>query len=409
MKILVVAPYFYSSCDSRFQKNNSGLGVVIGALCEELGKEYDVSILINRFTKKVKHGSFVVEKHSFWQFISCIKLKYMFEAIKIFFKNKDSFVNRLHVLFQCLNQGYIEKQIKKNRPSLVHIHSVCINSSLTSFYCEKKNIPFILTLHGIISNDSVEASKYFKDEEGRICKYVSKSKNGLITCVSSCTSSRLVDKYHLEPSKVITTVNGIEDDILKIIDTKPTDICNLNNKFTIICSGNISKNKNQFQLLESLKMLPYNYFEKIIVLLVGENLDSRINEFCYNNKNIDVKVVGFVNRKELFSYYKNSNLNVLLSHSEGFGMSVIEGYLCGVPSLFFSDIDAASDLYNEDCSISLEDRSNSTVAIALMKAMDKKWNKEKIINFGKKFLLSNTILNYKKAIINCVKKSGGEV
>ena len=52
-------------------------------------------------------------------------------------------------------------------------------------------------------------------------------------------------------------------------------------------------------------------------------------------------------------------------------------------------MDASDDLYNEDCTIFAKDRSDEALTEAIVSALNRKWDKEKIIRFSKRFTMES--------------------
>ena len=405
MKVLIIAPYIYIPGKKGFTKNNSGLGVSIESSSFEIGKKCSVTLVVNRFVKKYQTKSYCIEKHSFFQFLFSIKIKYIPTAFKWLFARKTKLKDKIHYFFQILNQGYIENVIKKIKPSIVHIHTICPNSPLIVNYCEKHAINYVLTLHGIISNPSISCSPLLKKMEGDLTSLISNSNYGVITCVSSGTKNELVKRYSINCEKIFVTLNGVKDDFAEgVINKRREDFGIPDDDFVIISCGNVSYNKNQFQLLESICLLPLELQKKITVLLAGKMIDERIIDNLEKYKHFNLRILGFIDRRELSKYYKMSNLNSLLSISEGFGMSIAEGYICGIPSIFYSDIDSAADLSINGCCVLIKKREESYVAQALVEAINKKWNNDFIKEQGKKFLLTNTASSYIEAYTSIIKR-----
>jgi len=62
----------------------------------------------------------------------------------------------------------------------------------------------------------------------------------------------------------------------------------------------------------------------------------------------NIKFVGFLDQRQVYSYMKSSKIFVLPSTREGFGMVVIEANACGIPVITIDHKDnAAKDLIEE--------------------------------------------------------------
>lgn len=74
---------------------------------------------------------------------------------------------------------------------------------------------------------------------------------------------------------------------------------------------------------------------------------------------------GYVDKEYMPLYYKQANAIALLSVSEGFGLSLIEGMHYGLPCISFDDIDAFEDIYDERAMVGVNSHENESVAKGL--------------------------------------------
>lgn len=122
----------------------------------------------------------------------------------------------------------------------------------------------------------------------------------------------------------------------------------------------------------------------IAILFGGENDNGiarkRIIEYQLENQ---VILAGYC--EEIYDYWQYADLNALFSINDGFGLSIIEGYMNGVPSIAFADLDAIEDVYAAETLTEIPERNLSVVVKFLNRALDRKWNKLEIEKFGKSF------------------------
>lgn len=57
---------------------------------------------------------------------------------------------------------------------------------------------------------------------------------------------------------------------------------------------------------------------------------------------------------EMDSIWVNTDLNIFLSKNDGFGLSVIESFVRGVPSVMYDDLDAVRDVADPELYIKKE-------------------------------------------------------
>ena len=98
--------------------------------------------------------------------------------------------------------------------------------------------------------------------------------------------------------------------------------------------------------------------------------------------------------KEIEKILQVADLNIVASLDEGFGLSIIEAYAYGVPTVTFSDLDAITDLYEANAMILVEKRNTESLAEGMKTALEKKWNKLEIEKFGKRFSIETMAKQY---------------
>ena len=85
---------------------------------------------------------------------------------------------------------------------------------------------------------------------------------------------------------------------------------------------------------------------------------------------------------------------MLFSINDGFGLSIIEGYMNGVPSIAFTDLDAIEDVNAAEAMIEIPERNLNTVVKFLNRALSREWNKLEIEEFGKRFSIETMAKQY---------------
>lgn len=161
--------------------------------------------------------------------------------------------------------------------------------------------------------------------------------------------------------------------------------------------GNISRNKNQIQMVKAYSLLPDELKNQTYVLFCGEvnSKDSEIEKVIASNPDAGHMILcGSVDKDKMPDYYRETNGVVLLSITEGFGLSLIEGMHYGKPCMMFSDMDAFSDIYDDNAVIAIPNRQNEIVANCLIQLLSKKWNQEDIVKLSQKFTMDSMAHNY---------------
>jgi glycosyltransferase involved in cell wall biosynthesis len=246
-------------------------------------------------------------------------------------------------------------------------------------------------------NPTVKTTPELRRLEGKLLR-IAELHQWPIVAISSGVKRRAIDYYELKkPDNIRIILNGTEQN--EIEPSTPVNICDeviTSGRKIITCIGSLSKRKNQEQVVDAWAQLPNSIRRQYAVIFFGNDLTrgqitTRINELGLSN---EMYVYGFANRAQVNYALERACLNVLASIDEGFGLSVIEALTFGVPSVIFSDIDAAYDLYDE-CAITLiTDRSTVALAKGIQISLAKNWDKDKIIQFAHNFSMDKVCEQY---------------
>lgn len=93
-------------------------------------------------------------------------------------------------------------------------------------------------------------------------------------------------------------------------------------------------------------------------------------------------------------YYEQANLNIFTSLEDGFGLSMIEAMVYGLPTLTFSDLYAIKDIYSKEAMLVLKKRASKELSDGIKKALERQWDKEKIKKYSYNFSLDKMAKKY---------------
>lgn len=238
------------------------------------------------------------------------------------------------------NVYYIRKYIVNGRYDIVHAHLFTSNywvslAVKTIYKCRPK---LVITEH----------NTHNRRREKHILRYLEKyiyASYDKVISISDKTQENLIawiNPKKNEYNKFTTIPNGVNLD--KFIDAKPYKKCELNNKFSedtkiISMAGSFSKQKDQATIIRALKSLPQN----IHLLLIGEGefKQEKIKLSIELNLENRVHFLGF--RNDVENIFKTSDIIILSSHWEGFGLVAAEGMAAGKP-VIASDVDGLREV-----------------------------------------------------------------
>lgn len=391
MKILEVASYISDENIEVFSKVLTGYGYIIKDITNNLGKENDVFLITRKWTKKCKVDNFTLLEHSIIQVLKNLKIESLKFAIKSFFCCENKLYSRIKNFYFMLLQGYFEKIIKTLKIEVVHIHEIGYNTIPIILACLNTKTPYIVTLHGLLGlSEEVICDNYIKIFEKDFFKLCEKY-NQTITVVSSGCKEDAINNYKLLKANNIKVINN---PIGRFSDNKSFNKKDIRELYNIpkerkifLCIGNICSRKNQTQIVDACQYLDEKIKDEICILILGEDRENgKLDEMIKKNKATSfIKYVGYIDHSILEDFYKIADYNMLVSIDEGFGLSFIEGYYYGIPSITFSDLQAVKDVYHKDCMFLINSRQNKDLAKGIEDMLKIDWNKDKIKKFSQKF------------------------
>lgn len=397
MKVLIITPYLYYNNKNQFAVNSTGFGFLLKEIASYLSDIDEVYVLSSVITEECEIDGFTIVSHKWTDVLKNLTIRNLLIGLHDTFSDKLDFKNKIKRIYYAIDSGYTEKTIKKLKPDIVHFHAVGYRTELGVNICERLNQKYVLTLHGLVGLEE-NTQLHLKTSERKLLEDACE-KNIPLTVISTGIKNRIEKYYNLNTTNNINVVtNGTNIEPEK---AKP-DI-NIREKYNIptdgkimLCIGNISKRKNQEQLIRAFSLLKFETKNNLFILILG-NIDEslRLDEMISEQKlDKNIKLCGFIKKEELISYYEAADYNALVSIDEGFGLSMIEAFIYGIPTITFPDLDAVPDIYNEHAMILTKGRSDDELANAIECLVKKSWDKNFIQEHAKKFSLGRMAKEY---------------
>lgn len=161
-------------------------------------------------------------------------------------------------------------------------------------------------------------------------------KNGMdfadhIITVSNLTRNTVIEKYHQDPSKVTTVHNAVEpmsQDIISIQDKR-----GVKDK-VVTFLGRITMQKGPEYFVEAAaKVLEKADNVRFVMAGSGDMMNQMVKLAASRNISDRFHFTGFMKGKQVYEVLKSSDVYVMPSVSEPFGISPLEAMQCGVPSI----------------------------------------------------------------------------
>ncbi|NYB52585.1 MAG: glycosyltransferase family 4 protein [Methanobacteriaceae archaeon] len=258
----------------------------------------------------------------------------------------------------------------------------CITAKIHSIFGKSK---LIITFHEVWGDYWYQYLGYLGFFGKLVEKFIFRLTNRIIT-VSSKTQQDLLKQINASEAKVIP--NGI--DFKEIIEVKPHK-----NHHQVVFAGRLIKEKRVDLLIRALAFVKKDV-TNIKAIIFGEGPEEqkikKLADELELSNNITFR--GFLeNHPDLISHLKSSEVFVLPSEREGFGIIVIESNACGLPVVIVqSSMNAAVDLVNEGMNGFIANSTVEDLAKKITLALhEKKSMSDNCIAFAKKYDWDNII------------------
>jgi len=259
------------------------------------------------------------------------------------------------------------RQIEDIDPDIIHLHCIhgyFLNYKLLFEYLNTKNIPIVWTFHDCWAFTGHCACFYdcnkWKAKEGcRKCLYIRNYPQSIVdrsernyklkynlflgndnlhvVTVSEWLTS-IVKESFLRKKPITTIPNGVNTEIFCFHSNKVKQKLKIGNRKMLLGVATAwGERKGLMDYYKLAKVLPYEYQ----IVLVG--LTKKQKKSLPNN------IIGITRTDsidELVEYYSAADIVMNLSYSETFGLTTVEGFACGTPSIVY-DITASPELITE--------------------------------------------------------------
>lgn len=174
-------------------------------------------------------------------------------------------------------------------------------------------------------------------------------KNGMdyadkILCVSDLTRDTVINKYHQHPSKVITVHNAVEPVSPEVEAILPA---NYTGDKIVTFLGRITMQKGPEYFVEAAyKVLQKTKGVRFVMAGSGDMQAAMVRLAAKRGISDRFHFTGFLKGPEVYKMLKSSDVYIMPSVSEPFGISPLEAMQVGVPTIISKQSGCAEILYN---------------------------------------------------------------
>ena len=396
MKVLAVASEIYGS--NYPPQSITGLAIMVRDIYDEVSKECDTYLYSTHIPLSSENESdkLRILDSNIDEWYKYVTISDVFKSLKCLrrgIKAPISFIRDRAKKRMLVNR--FESYIKSINPDIVNFHDPEAINVECAKVCERLSVPYVLTDHLYIGNSAGCGSYTTTIINERI---MFGNSDGYFSAISTGMRERILRDYPaLNPKNVYLTIDGTHFEVQNF--TKPKQI----GRKIILCIANVMERKNQVQLVRALSKLDADDRKQFAVYFLGSDNNNLLKNAIAQYHCEDVaEYMGKVSSEEMPNFYKNAFATITTTLCEGFGLTIIEGYTYGIPAIFPNDIDSFSDLYNEQSTVAIEDRSDNAIINAIQECMSKEWNSEMIKGKAKEFTMEGVgktyVQMYKKIV-----------
>ena len=222
----------------------------------------------------------------------------------------------------------IRRAIEIVQPDLIHVHSIG-NVSPTRFAMEGKQIPLLLTCHGIFYRGDADDVRERDSYQGNLplCDYFT----GLTDEARYEFSDILgvpAEKYTIIPNGVDTSKFFFSEEWRGRI-RKEMDVTEATKVFMTVAS--LQERKGQLVFIKMLERLGIDYQYWLVGM--GPDKDAIAQYVAEKGLSGKVKLLGYKNSDELYKYYSAADIYAHPSWKEGQALTEIEAYATGLRTI----------------------------------------------------------------------------
>jgi glycosyltransferase involved in cell wall biosynthesis len=230
--------------------------------------------------------------------------------------------------------------VNQVEPDLVSCHSTI--AGLVGRFSVRKRIPTVFTAHGWGFAPSINPLRraVVWMAEKITSRYASK-----IICVSEFDRTLAINSRLTNPHRLLTIHNGVES-------TNGHELIAKHSKLQLLFVGRYVPQKDPLLLLQTIAELDDQLRAGIHLTLAGGGLlQEHLERFVTRNQlESSVTVKGMIQRDQILSLLKRTDIFILTSNWEGLPRSILEAMSLGVPTIA-SDVGGVSEAVDDQTGI----------------------------------------------------------
>ena len=295
-----------------------------------------------------------------------------------------------------------ERIIKKSNmeTNLVHAHFILPQGYAAVKLGQKFDIPVIITAHG---HDVYDMPFRDKKWRKRIIWILNQADH--IITVSNRNKGIMVKRLGIDKEKISIIPNGFDGNKFYPKEKKEVreELGLPKNKKIILNVANLVNVKGQKYLIESIEEISKRRKDILCIIIGSGELKRELeNKIKKSNLGDYIKLAGARHHDEIPLWMNAADVFVLPSLNEGNPTAMFEALGVGLPFVGTKVGGIPEIITSEDYGLLVEPANPEDLAEKILIALDKKWNREKILNYAEQFTWANiakeTLKIYEKVL-----------
>jgi len=307
--------------------------------------------------------------------------------------------SKLNQVKMLLHSGYLNHICKEFSPDIIHTHHLHFRYPMTNLVAQ--DFPTITTSHSFHSTRHGNS----KEKNKRIYKKNIKNCNNIVY-VSGKVRKVANSIFEETPDFERVIFNGVNTRKFSEHSSNFTGNKNRDNSKKVLYVGNLVSRKGILDLLDCIKD-SFKNDRNTEFLIVGDGpLREQVESFIQDNKIENVQVLGRVSEDRLVQKYRDSDLFVLPSYDESFGIVFIEAQATGLPVVGTTSV-PEEIVSPPNCGIQITPGSTKELSEAIRVGLETDWSQSKIREHAEMFDWKNKAPQYVKTYQDVLSKSTG--
>lgn len=237
----------------------------------------------------------------------------------------------------------ISKILKKSRPDIVLSVGTYSNILTSVHHLFYKDYKLILSEHDYLSV-RLKQNRIYSPMLRKLIKILYSSANRVLA-PSKLVVEDLVGSFGIPKDHCEFIYNGVDVDQVKALSLEKVDGLPFDESFVVVTAGRLSKQKSYADLIQAFKIVRDR--QKVKLLILGEGEEESNLKSLVRNLQISEDVIFLGYQDNPYKFMRVSNLFVLSSLWEGFGLVLVEAMACGLPIISTNCLAGPSEILED--------------------------------------------------------------